>query len=72
MLRFGARLLAGFALFRRHPPLMTALTFGYLLTVIVDNLMKLRPGAPVAPHAPGVQPAAPAAGKEGATPASKS
>lgn len=40
--------------------------------VIVDNLMKLRPGAPVAPHAPGVQPAAPAAGKEGATPASKS
>jgi len=32
-------LLAGFALFRRHPPLMTALTFGYLLTVIVVNLI---------------------------------
>jgi len=32
-------LLAGFALFRRHPPLMTALTFGYLLTVIVINLV---------------------------------
>ncbi len=32
-------LLAGFALFRRHPPLMTALTFGYLLTVIVVNLV---------------------------------
>ncbi|MDP2826906.1 MAG: BPSS1780 family membrane protein [Sulfuritalea sp.] len=32
-------LLAGFALFRRHPPLMTALTFGYLLTVIMVNLV---------------------------------
>ncbi len=32
-------LLAGFSLFRRHPPLMTALTFGYLLTVIVANLI---------------------------------
>lgn len=32
-------LLAGFALFRRHPPLMTALTFGYLLTVVVVNLV---------------------------------
>lgn len=32
-------LLAGLALFRRHPPLMTALTFGYLLTVIVVNLI---------------------------------
>ena len=32
-------LLAGFALFRRHPPLMTALTFGYLLTVIIVNLV---------------------------------
>ncbi|PKO40276.1 MAG: efflux transporter periplasmic adaptor subunit [Betaproteobacteria bacterium HGW-Betaproteobacteria-6] len=28
--------------------------------VIVDNLMKLRPGAPVAPHAPGEKPGAPA------------
>lgn len=39
--------------------------------VIVDNLMKLRPGAPVAPHAPGQQPGAPGAApaKEGATPA---
>ena len=32
-------LLAGFALFRRHPPLVTAITFGYLLTVIVLNLV---------------------------------
>ena len=32
-------LLAGFALFRRHPPLMTALTFGYLLTVLMLNLV---------------------------------
>jgi len=32
-------LLAGFALFRRNPPLMTLLTFGYLLTVIVINLI---------------------------------
>ena len=30
--------------------------------VIVDNLMKLRPGAPVMPHAPGEGPGAPAAG----------
>ncbi len=38
--RHGALwLLGGFALFRRHPPLMTALTFGYLLTVIVLNLV---------------------------------
>lgn len=36
--------------------------------VIVDNLMKLRPGAPVAPHPPGVpgaQPPAPAPAKQG-------
>jgi len=32
-------LLAGFALFRRHPPLATAITFGYLLTVIMVNLI---------------------------------
>lgn len=32
-------LLAGFALFRRNPPLTTALTFGYLLTVVVVNLI---------------------------------
>jgi hypothetical protein len=38
--RHGALwLLGGFALFRRHPPMMTALTFGYLLTVIVVNLI---------------------------------
>jgi len=38
--RHGALwLMAGFALFRRHPPLMTALTFSYLLTVIVLNLV---------------------------------
>jgi len=47
--------------------------------VIVDNLMKLRPGAPVAPHGPGEKPGAPGAApaaapatppaKEGATPA---
>jgi membrane fusion protein, multidrug efflux system len=37
--------------------------------VIVDNLMKLRPGAPVAPHAPGEQPGAP--GAPGAAPAAK-
>jgi len=29
--------------------------------VIVDNIIKLRPGAPVSPHAPGEMPAAPAA-----------
>jgi membrane fusion protein (multidrug efflux system) len=27
--------------------------------LIIDNLLKLRPGAPVAPHAPGQEPAAP-------------
>ena len=32
-------LLAGFALFRRNPPLMTLLTFSYLLAVIVINLI---------------------------------
>lgn len=32
-------LLAGFALFRRNPPLTTALTFGYLLTVVMVNLI---------------------------------
>ena len=32
-------LLAGFALFRRHPPLATVITFAYLLTVIVVNLI---------------------------------
>jgi membrane fusion protein (multidrug efflux system) len=37
--------------------------------VIIDNLMKLRPGAPVAPHAPGEKPGAPAPAKEGAAPA---
>jgi len=45
--------------------------------VIIDNLMKLKPGAPVAPHGPGEKPGAPAAGgapaaapaKEGAAPA---
>ena len=31
--------------------------------VIVDNLIKLRPGMPVAPHAPGVPPGAPAGAK---------
>jgi len=34
--------------------------------VIVDNLMKLRPGAPVAPHGPGEQPGAPTPAKDGA------
>ena len=38
--RHGALwLMGGFALFRRHPPLMTAITFGYLLTVITVNLI---------------------------------
>lgn len=38
--RHGALwLLAGFALFRRNPPLMTLLTFSYLLAVIVINLI---------------------------------
>lgn len=37
--------------------------------VIIDNLMKLRPGAPVAPHGPGEKPGAPAPAKEGAAPA---
>ena len=32
-------LLAGFALFRRNPPLTTALTFSYLLTVVMVNLI---------------------------------
>lgn len=32
-------LLAGLALFRRNPPLMTALTFGYLLTVVMVNVI---------------------------------
>jgi membrane fusion protein (multidrug efflux system) len=30
--------------------------------VIIDNLMKMRPGAAVAPHAPGKMPAGPMAG----------
>jgi membrane fusion protein (multidrug efflux system) len=34
--------------------------------VIVDNLMKLRPGAPVQPHAPGAQPQPVGAGGSGA------
>lgn len=34
--------------------------------VIVDNLMKLRPDMPVAPHAPGEQPGAPGGAKPGA------
>ena len=39
--------------------------------VIVDNLMKLKPGAPVAPHAPGAQPGGPGAApaKDAAAPA---
>jgi len=37
-------LAAGFALFRRNPPRMTSLTFAYLLTVLVLNLIpKLGP-----------------------------
>jgi hypothetical protein len=32
-------LLGGYALFRRNPPLMTALTFSYLMVVIVINLI---------------------------------
>lgn len=32
-------LVGGFALFRRHPPLATAITFAYLLTVIMVNLI---------------------------------
>ena len=32
-------LLAGFALFRRNPPLLTLLTFTYLLLVVVINLI---------------------------------
>ena len=32
-------LLGGFALFRRNPPLMTMLTFGYLMTVLIVNLI---------------------------------
>lgn len=34
--------------------------------VITDNLMKLKPGAPVAPHAPGAAPGAPGAAPAGA------
>ena len=37
--------------------------------VIIDNLMKARPGATVAPHAPGEGPGAPGAAKPGAAPA---
>jgi membrane fusion protein (multidrug efflux system) len=39
--------------------------------VIVDNLMKLKPGAPLAPHGPGENPGAPGAApaKDGAAPA---
>lgn len=36
--------------------------------IIIDNLMKLRPGAPVAPHAPGAGPGAPAASGGAADP----
>ncbi len=42
--------------------------------VIIDNLMKLKPGAPVAPHAPGAAPGAPGAvpaGAPAAAPAAK-
>jgi membrane fusion protein, multidrug efflux system len=35
--------------------------------VIIDNLIKLRPGAPVAPHGPGEKPGAPAPTKDGAS-----
>ncbi len=38
--------------------------------VIIDNLMKLKPGAPVAPHAPGAAPGAPGAAPA-AAPAAK-
>jgi hypothetical protein len=34
-------LLAGFQLFRRNPPLLTALTFTYLLLVVIINLLPL-------------------------------
>lgn len=34
-------LIAGFALFRRNPPLLTALTFGYLFIVILVNVLPL-------------------------------
>lgn len=37
--------------------------------VIIDNLMKARPGTTVAPHAPGAGPGAPGAAKPGAAPA---
>jgi membrane fusion protein (multidrug efflux system) len=33
--------------------------------VIIDNLLKLRPGAPVAPHAPGAMPGPPPGGAKG-------
>lgn len=39
--------------------------------VIVDNLMKLRPDMPVAPHAPGEQPGAPAGAKPAGADAGK-
>lgn len=32
-------LVAGFALYRRHPPLLTGLTFGYLLLVLLLNVL---------------------------------
>lgn len=41
-------------------------------TVIVDNLLKLRPGAPVAPHAASAPGAAPAAGSAPASPGAPS
>ena len=34
-------LLAGFALFRRNPPLLTVLTFAYLLLVVLINLVPM-------------------------------
>ncbi len=40
--------------------------------VIVDNLIKLRPGAPIAPHAPGPMPGAPSGKTEGAATNGKS
>jgi hypothetical protein len=40
--RHGALwLLAGFRLFRRNPPLLTALTLGYLFLIVVINLLPL-------------------------------
>ena len=40
--------------------------------VIIDNLIKLRPGAPVAPHGPGEKPGAPDPAKDAAAPAKES